>query len=131
MALRQDLIEKVFDQTRDGGFQEEKYEIYYARVNWTRSDLQELLSKRVNEVFRRKYTNKSVGFEDIFPRIRGGESPFDYIFDRTFARPRDVIAFANECFRVAEQRPRVSWAAIQEAESSYSAREKTRLLTSG
>lgn len=128
MALRQDLIEKVFDQTRDGGFQEEKYEIYYARVNWTRSDLQELLSKRVNEVFRRKYTNKSVGFEDIFPRIRGGESPFDYIFDRTFARPRDVIAFANECFRVAEQRPRVSWAAIQEAESSYSRKRKNALV---
>lgn len=128
MALRQDLIEKVFDQTRDGGFQEEKYEIYYARVNWTRSDLQNLLSKRVNEVFRRKYTNKSVDFEDIFPRVRGGEAPFDYMFDRTFARPRDVIAFANECFSVAEQRPRVSWAAIQEAEISYSRKRKNALV---
>lgn len=128
VALRQDLIEKVFDQTRDGGFQEEKYEIYYARVTWSRDDLVELLARRVGEVFRRKYTSKSVQLEDIFPRIKGGESPYDYIIDRTFSRPRDVIAFANECFRVAERRARVSWAAIFEAESGYSRKRKNALV---
>lgn len=128
VALRQDLIEQVFERTRDGGFQEEKYEIYYARVNWTRDDLLELLRKRVNEVFRRKYTSRSVQLEDVFPRARGDESPYDYMFARTFFRPRDVIAFANECFRVAEHRPRVSWAAIQEAESAYSRKRKNALV---
>lgn len=128
VALRQDLIEKVFELTRDGGFQEEKYEIYYARLGWSRQDLIELLRLRVGEVFRRKYTNKRVGLEDVFPKIRGSESPFDYMLDRTLLRPRDLIAFANECFRVAERRPRISWAAILEAESSYSRKRKNALI---
>lgn len=128
VALRQDLIEKVFELTRDGGFQEEKYEIYYARLGWSRQDLVELLRLRVGEVFRRKYTNKGVTLEDVFPKVRGGESPFDYMLDRTLLRPRDVIAFANECFRVAERRPRVSWAAIMEAESAYSRKRKNALV---
>ena len=51
VALRQDLIERVFDQTRDGGFQEEKYESYYARLKWDRDDLESVVSTRVNEVF--------------------------------------------------------------------------------
>ena len=128
VALRQDLVEKVFELTRDGGFQEEKYEIYYARLGWSRADLIDLLARRVSEVFRRKYTTKKVGLEDIFPRVKGGESPFDYMLDRTFLRPRDFIAFANECFRVAEQRPRISWAAIFEAESAYSRKRKNALI---
>lgn len=128
VALRQDLIEKVFDLTRDGGFQEEKYEIYYARIGWSRQDLVELLGRRVGEVFRRKYTSKAVGLEDVFPRVKGGETPYDYMLDRTLLRPRDLIAFANECFRVAEQRPRVSWAAIFEAESAYSRKRRNALV---
>lgn len=128
IALRQDLIEKVFELTRDGGFQEEKYEIYYATLGWSRQDLTELLRRRVGEVFRRKYTSKAVVLEDVFPRVKGGESPYDYMLDRTLLRPRDLIAFGNECFRVAEQRPRVSWAAIYEAESTYSRKRRNALI---
>lgn len=128
VALRQDLVEKVFELTRDGGFQEEKYEIYYARLGWSRQDLIELLKRRVGEVFRRKYTSKTVVLEDVFPRVKGGETPYDYMLDRTLLRPRDLIAFANECFRVAEQRSRVSWAAIFEAESAYSRKRRNALV---
>ncbi|WP_228608532.1 P-loop ATPase, Sll1717 family [Xanthomonas arboricola] len=128
VALRQDLIEKVFERTRDGGFQEEKYEIYYARVSWSRDDLVKLLSLRVKEVFRRKYTGGEVGIDDVFPRVKGGESPYDYMLERTLSRPRDVIAFANECFRIAADRSRVSWSAIFEAESAYSRKRKNALV---
>ncbi len=128
VALRQDLIEKVFDLTRDGGFQEEKYEIYYAKLGWSRKDLIALLARRVGEVFRRKYTSKAVELDDIFPRVKGGETPYDYILDRTLLRPRDLIAFANECFRVAEQRSRVSWSAIYEAEGAYSRKRRNALV---
>lgn len=128
VALRHDLIEKVFDETRDGGFQEEKYETYYARIEWTRQDLLELLRKRVNEVFRRKYTSAEIKLEDIFPRSRGDVTPYEYIFDRTMSRPRDVIAFANECFLVAAGRPRISWQAITDAEITYSRKRKNALV---
>ena len=128
IALRQDLIEKVFDSTRDGGFQEEKYEVYYARLGWSRQELIEFLERRVREVFRRKYTSRTVTLDDIFPRVKGGEAPLDYILDRTLLRPRDVLAFANECFRVAEMRPRVSWSAIFEAEPAYSRKRRNALI---
>ncbi|MCC8363611.1 hypothetical protein LK996_11080 [Lysobacter sp. A6] len=127
VALRYDLIEKVFNETRDGGFQEEKYETYYARIEWTRQDLQELLRRRVNEVFRRKYTSAEIKLEDIFPKSRGDVTPYEYIIERTMSRPRDVIAYANECFLVAANRPRVSWQAITDAELNYSRKRKNAL----
>lgn len=128
IALRQDLLEKVFEETRDGGFQEEKYETYYARLDWTRDDLLELLRLRVNEVFKRKYTSASIDLDDIFPKVRGGTSPYEYLFDRTMSRPRDVIAFGNECFVAAANRPRVSWQAIYDAELQYSRKRRNALV---
>lgn len=128
IALRHDLLEKVFSETRDGGFQEEKYETYYARIEWTRQDLLELLRLRVNEVFRRKYTNAEIKLEDIFPKSRGDTTPYEYMFERTMSRPRDVIAYANECFSVAANRPRISWQAITDAELSYSRKRRNALV---
>lgn len=128
IALRQDLLEKVYERTRDGGFQEEKYETYYARLSWTRDDLLEMLRLRVNEVFKRKYTNASIDISDVFPKVRGGQTPYDYLLERTMLRPRDVIAFANECFATAAGRPRVSWQAMYDAEQHYSRKRKSALL---
>lgn len=128
VALRSDLLEKVFEETRDGGFQEEKYETYYARLHWSREDLLEMLRLRVNEVFKRKYTGASIRLEDIFPKARGEKSPYDYMFERTMYRPRDVIAYANECFFVAATRQRVSWQAITDAEIAYSRKRKNALI---
>lgn len=128
VALRQDLLEKVFEETRDGGFQEEKYESYYARLDWSRDDLLELLRLRVNEVFKRKYTSTTIGLDDIFPKSRGGTTPYEYMFDRTMLRPRDVIAFGNECFVAAASRPRISWQAIFDAELQYSRKRRNALV---
>lgn len=128
VALRQDLIERVFDETRDGGFQEEKYESYYARLKWDRDDLESVVRMRINEIFRRKYTSKKLSIEDIFPRARGGDSPMDYMLERTLHRPRDIIAFTNECLRIAEKRPRISWAAIGDAEATYSRKRRNALV---
>ena len=128
LALRQDLLEKVFEETRDGGFQEEKYEVYYARLHWSRDDLIEMLRKRVNEVFKRKYTSSAIDISDVFPKSRGGMSPFDYMLERTMLRPRDLIAFANECFHQAANRPRLSWQAITDAELNYSRKRKSALI---
>lgn len=120
VALRQDLLEQVYNETRDGGFQEEKYEAYYARIKWARDDLVELIRKRINEVFRRKYTGTSIDIVDVFPKKRGDLEAVDYIIERTFSRPRDVIAYVNECLAEAEGRPRISWSVLQSAEEKYS-----------
>lgn len=128
LALRQDLLERVYEETRDGGFQEEKYEIYYARIAWSKEDLIDMLRLRVNEVFKRKYTSSSIGLNDVFPKVRGGQSPYEYMIERTMLRPRDLIAFANECFSSAANRSRVSWQAIYDAEQQYSRKRKNALI---
>lgn len=118
-SMRSDLLEQVFNETRDGGFQEEKYEAYYCHLAWSPADLESMVDKRLNEVFRRKYTGRAVGFKDIFPSTRQ-TTPMQYMLERTFHRPRDVIAFVNECLQVGSDRPRISWQSIYQAETAYS-----------
>lgn len=121
-ALRRDLLDLVFDKTRDSGFQEEKYEAYLVPIIWGKEDLKNLLSARVREVYRRQYTSTAVAFNEVFPSPQKGETgeAIDYIIERTLFRPRDAIQFCNECFRVAADRPRISWRAIYAAEANYS-----------
>lgn len=121
-ALRRDLLDLVFDKTRDAGFQEEKYEAYLVPIKWGKEDLKNLLSARVKEVYRRQYTSSSVTLKEVFPNPKKGETgeAIDYIVERTLFRPRDAIQFCNECFLVAADRPRISWRAIHAAEANYS-----------
>ena len=129
-ALRRDLLDLVFDNTRGSGFQEEKYEAYMCPIVWSKEDLSKVLNLRVNEAFKRQYTNDNIHFENIFPspKKHTGEESIDYLVDRTFLRPRDAIQFANECFGVAVGRERVSWGAIQTAEGDYSHKRLKSLI---
>ncbi|WP_210330708.1 P-loop ATPase, Sll1717 family [Aliikangiella sp. G2MR2-5] len=122
IALRKDLLDIVFDKTRDSGFQEDKNESYFLPLIWTRRDLFNLIQKRVSVVYKRQYTKKDVRFDDIFPSPRkgGGITAINYLLDRTLCRPRDALQFANECFIAALGSPRISWKAISQAESNYS-----------
>ncbi len=121
-ALRKDLLDLVFDQTRDSGFQEEKYESYILQIKWTPAELKKLVELRINEVFKSQYTNQLVSFENLFPKARkgGGQTAIDFIIERTLRRPRDVLQFVNESFNIAAERNRISWRALLAAESQYS-----------
>lgn len=123
-AIRRDLLDLVFDKTRDSGFQEEKYDAYLVPIIWSENDLKRLLIARIREVYRLQYTSDNVGFYDIFPKgEKHGRGPaIDYIIARTLFRPRDVIQFGNECFAIAADREKVSWNAIYQAEAIYSNR---------
>ncbi|MBY6219726.1 hypothetical protein KUV40_01850 [Marinobacter hydrocarbonoclasticus] len=123
-ALRKDLLDLVFDRTRDSGFQEEKYESYILDIRWSESELSDLVSLRVNEVFKSKYTNDRVSFDDVFPKPKkgGGQAAIDFILERTLRRPRDVLQFVNESLKIAEDRDRISWRALTAAEAQYSAK---------
>ncbi|MHB8435830.1 MAG: P-loop ATPase, Sll1717 family, partial [Acidimicrobiales bacterium] len=52
-------------------------------------------------------------------------NPFEFLLDRTLMRPRDVIAFLNECLTHAVGKNRITWADLQRSELEYS---KKRLL---
>ncbi len=81
-----------------------------------------MIEKRVKEVFKRQYTNEDVTFKDIFPSATkgGGQLAIDFIMERTLFRPRDILQFVNECFKVAYGRERISWRTIYAAEAQYS-----------
>lgn len=71
-ALRHDLLKSVFNLTRGSGFQEEKYESYILDLQWTANQLNELVSKRIQEVFKKQYTRENVDINDLFPSPKGG-----------------------------------------------------------
>ena len=122
VALRRDLLDIVFDCTRDAGFQQEKYESYMLPLLWSKDTLEQMIERRINEVFKRQYTKEGVRFDNIFPSPRKGgkQVALDYVIERTLLRPRDVMQFLNECFISALNSPRVSWEALTRAEGVYS-----------
>lgn len=120
IAIREDLLRKVFDETREAGFQEEKYESLLLRLRWKKSQLAELLDLRINKLVREQYTKKSVSFNDVFKTEVRGESAIDYVLGRTLLRPRDVIAFVNSCLELSEGKEFITPAIVQDAERLYS-----------
>jgi len=120
IAVRLDLLDRVFRRTRDAGFQEEKYESLYLPLDWQRGKLIELLDFRINHLIRSRFTRQPVSYRDILPRDLDGRQPIDYILERTMMRPRDVILFFNLCIEKAAERPQITVQMIREAEGEYS-----------
>lgn len=128
IALRKDLLQLVFDKTRDSGFQEEKYESYILDILWQKEDLRNLVERRINQVFKSQYTNHDVKFDDIFPspRKKGGQLSFDFLIERTLNRPRDILQFVNTCFQASSDN-KISWRALLAAEAIYSGKRLNSL----
>lgn len=122
IALRKDLLDLILDRTRESGFQWEKYNSYITELVWSKSDLKRLVDKRVNEGYKKQYTSESISVDSVFPSRmkRTKVEALDYMLERTLMRPRDVISFANECFKLAVGNERISWKSITEAEKTYS-----------
>lgn len=121
-TLRYDLIGRVFDVTKDSGFQEEKYNSLYTNIQWTKSELISLIDKRINYLFISKYSKRTqLTLEQVFPEKVGDEPIADYLVSRTLMRPRDLIDFVNTCINCASQEDGyITEASIKEAEAIYS-----------
>jgi hypothetical protein len=77
---------------------------------------------------REKYTKASPSIIDILPtKVKHSKSSWDYILERTFMRPRDVIDFFNKCIKNADGKTKISMSIIKEAEKEYS-HERLRAL---
>jgi hypothetical protein len=100
IALRRDLIERVFRRTRESGFQEEKYQGLYLPLSWTKQQILEVLDNRVRKLVRHRYTKKPVGYKDLLPKTYRGESLGQFLYSIA-DRPRDVIALFNTCVLAA------------------------------
>lgn len=120
MSIRHDLLHKVLYSETSAGFQEEKFKSLYLNLKWEKKELQEIVKKRINKLISRRYTKGDVTFEDVFPKKIESKSSFDYLLDRTFFRPRDIIVFVNECLDLCAEKPQISATTIKEAEVKYS-----------
>lgn len=120
ITLRTDLLQRVLDKTRDSGFQPEKYNSFFLRMEWNKEQLKDLLDRRINQLLKYKYTSTNVYFDDIFPNKIDKTTSLDYIIERTLLRPRDAIMFVNECLTVAQGKTEITNSIIKQAEQSYS-----------
>ncbi|MGH2702943.1 MAG: P-loop ATPase, Sll1717 family [Actinomycetota bacterium] len=120
VALRTNIFQEL-DFGRRGGGQEEKLRALVLDLRWTRPDLEDLLDERVR-VAAKEVDLEARTISDLLPRANSTRGkPLDYIFDRTLLRPRDALAFANECLNVGVGKGRLAWNDIKTAERNYSA----------
>lgn len=121
ISIRSDLLERVFESTRDEGFQEEKYKGNILNVEWLPGELKELIDRRLKQSIRKQYTSSALGFDEVFPDRVNQSETLAYVVQRTLNRPRDIIAFVNECIGQSVGSDRVTVASIRKAEEPYSA----------
>ncbi|MEO3430810.1 hypothetical protein AAFN88_18290 [Pelagibius sp. CAU 1746] len=128
VAIRTDLLQRVLRKTMSSGFQDEKYEALYLKLRWTEQELEQVLDRRINEIFKSKYTSGGICFRDIMPKNQMEKTDsLGYIFKRTSRRPREVIMYINECIEKAEGRSRFTADIIRSAEVTYSQKRVTSL----
>ncbi len=128
IAMCSDVLEKVVQESKDHGFQREKFEDYFLNLRWRKSQIKEILDKRVSLLFKRQYSpSANVTFSDLFSKSVGGIDAFTYIIDRTLMRPRDAIVFVNLCLDGSEGRDVVPSSVIREAEVQYSKSRRAAL----
>jgi hypothetical protein len=120
VAIREDLIDRVFRYTRSPGYQEEKYKSMYLTLRWEADELEELLDRRINQLVREQYTTRNVQVQDMLPSRIQKKGSVKYLLERTMLTPRDAIMFFNECIKAAVGKPKISPEMMFEAEGRYS-----------
>lgn len=121
VSLRNDLYVRMIRETPSSRRQIEKYDDLIIRLRWTAPQLKELAEKRIGEMCRRQYSSENVGFSDVFKQNPTTKSaPWDYIYERTLRRPRDVINFINLAMQAAGNKSAISKNAFLKGEANYS-----------
>jgi hypothetical protein len=120
VALRTNIFEELDFGSRTGG-QEEKFRALTLAVRWTRNELKAMLSERARAAGNQYSVVGLQTIDDLVPnpnKTRG--DALDYVLDRTLMRPRDAIAYLNECLTLASGKPKLTWDLIHDAEQAYS-----------
>lgn len=121
VALRYDLFDRVIRLTRSAGFQQEKYESLNLHLQWSREQLVSVLDSRIERLVEQRYTKQKVTHKDILPNsIQKNKGTIEYILERTFMRPRDIIHFFNLCILQANNQPQITGQMVRQAEREYS-----------
>lgn len=121
VALRTNIFQELDFGSRGGG-QEEKYRALVLNMRWTKEGLVQMLDERIRYVSTTSGLDVS-SIQALLPNTnRTMGNPVDYILDRTLMRPRDAIAFVNECLALGGGKSRLTWENVKTAERSYSSK---------
>jgi hypothetical protein len=125
VALRTNIFEQLNFGARTGG-QEEKFRSLTLHVRWVRNDLEHLLDTRARVAAEHHGIEGVRGISNMLPASnREYGNPISFILRHTLMRPRDALAFLNECLSLAAGKRRITWAEIKGARRPYS---RNRLL---
>ena len=127
VAIRQDLLDRVFRLVRDPGYQEEKYKSIYLRLDWPENRLAEVLDTRIDYLIRPRYTTQRVSHRDVLPKKIGEKRTIEFIVERTMGQPRDRIHFFNKGIEQAQGEAEIKARLVKQAEGEYS-RDRLRYL---
>lgn len=123
VALRDNIVEALHHRRGRQRQQREKHESLFLRLRWSRPHLVELAEKRLATVMRPSYGG-AITLATLLPETRGRKerSGVDFLFERTFMRPRDLIDFLNRCVQEAAAKDvsKLSWQVLLDAERGYS-----------
>lgn len=95
--IRKDIYDLLVEQSSDRGKES------IANLDWSDMAL-------MKELVRRRFESGDIGgsFEQIWEKIFtlhvGGRNSFDYMLERTFMRPRDVLNFLRKAIQIAVSR---------------------------
>lgn len=121
IALRTNILQKIFYKNSTKGVQREKYKYLYLNIEWTRIDLTTLINNRLSTLMRGTYTKDSPKINELLPKETSKlPSGFDYILDRTLLRPRDVISYFNLLIEKSNGKTQISREKITKSEREYS-----------
>jgi hypothetical protein len=123
VALREDIYQRVYQQTSKQEAQREKWADVQIKVRWDKEQLVDLVDRRLKEVYRGQYTQSPPTLGQLLPPIQrknADNDPTDYVLERTLMRPRDVIDFINRCFSESSEVSRLTWSDLRAAEVGYS-----------
>lgn len=121
IALRTNIFEQLNVGNQARGGQEEKLRAASIVLRWTRSDLEQVVARRLAVEAGRQRVAEPLLATVLPGAVVRGISPLAYILNRTLLRPRDVIMYFNRCLEAsASPRPKISWNTIRDVEPSYS-----------
>jgi len=126
VSIRTDLLDCILKKVEIPGQQYEKYKSLFLQIKWDKQQLIDLAEKRVQKLVRKRYQPKSpVLLHELFPEkmhVPNGQTIAfaDYVIERSWDRPRDIIDFINYCIEVAEGNNQVTQEMARQAERRYS-----------
>ena len=123
VALRENIVVALHSRRHVQSQQREKQRNLFLRLRWSDSDLEKMIDRRIHAILHGHYGGP-LSLDALLPapRRKDGRTARDWVFDRTFRRPRDIISFVNTLLGVAAERSKsvISWELLTEAERRYS-----------